>query len=595
MFRCWLRRAVNRASRRLPAVRCRPRLETLEGRHLPTSIFWAVDADGLWNVASNWIDDQGNHRLPSFNDDVYLDRPAGSFTITHAQSNDDTFNSIHATTAALVVSGGTVHARSTSNLDGPVTISGGMLASDSPTTANGAIQWTAGTIANDGPLTISGTLTLSGSDYKYLSGTIVNHGTIAQTGGDLIDGPSGRLHNEADGLFDLQSDANVVGNNGFTGDFTNMGTVLKSGGAGLSSVPALINQGGTIDVESGTLRLGGADKNQTSGGTFIVAAGADLDLTTGAHDGSYAGTYTGQGNGTVSVSKGTFLGTGSNGAILNFPDGMFRWSGGAINANTSFIVNTGSITLDGPDPKTLQRDLTNDGIIHLTDTGNFVLPSGVTLMNQADGVVSLESDASVLDSGGSYGTLQNIGYFVKSGGTGTSVFAANFSNNGGTLEVDTGTLAFGHDVLQTGGLALLAGGNLVVPNLNIQVGTLSGSGLIIGNVTNGGTLEVGGSGAAGTLTITGNYTQTASGILNIELGDPTQAEFDQLNIGGQATLGGTLNVILLGDYFAESGDSFRILTFGSLSGDFQVYNLPDISPFSLVPLKDNTSLTLVTQ
>jgi hypothetical protein len=274
---------------------------------------------------------------------------------------------------------------------------------------------------------------------------------------------------------------------------------------------------------------------------------------------------------------------------------MFHWMGGTFNASGSFIVNAGAITLDGPDSKTLNCNLTNSGTIHLTDTGNLVLPPFATLTNEAGAVFSLESDASILDSGGFSGLIQNVGSFIKSGGTGTTVYAATFSNSGGTLEVDSGTLAFSHDVLQTGGLTLLAGGNLVVPNLDIEVGTLSGSGQIIGNVTMNGTLEVGGSGAAGTLNITGSYTQTASGILNMELGDPTQGEFDQLNVGGKATLAGTLHVALLDDFFAEQGDSFQILTFASVSGDFDVYNLPDVSPFTLTHILDSTSLTLVVQ
>ena len=41
-------------------------------------------------------------------------------------------------------------------------------------------------------------------------------------------------------------------------------------------------------------------------------------------------------------------------------------------------------------------------------------------------------------------------------------------------------------------------------------------------------------------------------------------------------LGGTLNVVWLGDFCAEHGDRFDILDWQSLSGQFHTVNLPDL-------------------
>jgi hypothetical protein len=59
---------------------------------------------------------------------------------------------------------------------------------------------------------------------------------------------------------------------------------------------------------------------------------------------------------------------------------------------------------------------------------------------------------------------------------------------------------------------------LPLPAVNIQGGTLSGSGTIAGSLTNAGEVDLGSS--PGTLTINGNYTQTAAGALNLEVGGP---------------------------------------------------------------------------
>jgi hypothetical protein len=95
---------------------------------------------------------------------------------------------------------------------------------------------------------------------------------------------------------------------------------------------------------------------------------------------------------------------------------------------------------------------------------------------------------------------------------------------------------------------------------DIQGGTLAGSGTIDANVQNAGQVDVGGAGAAGLLIVTGNYTQTAAGTLNMKLGgyDPG-TKFDQLQIGGVARLAGTLNVTLLPDFTPEGDDFFQVI------------------------------------
>ena len=46
------------------------------------------------------------------------------------------------------------------------------------------------------------------------------------------------------------------------------------------------------------------------------------------------------------------------------------------------------------------------------------------------------------------------------------------------------------------------------------------------------------------------------------------------HIQGLATLAGTLTVVDLGGYSPPPGNSFTLLTFGSLSGTFDTVNLP---------------------
>jgi hypothetical protein len=79
-----------------------------------------------------------------------------------------------------------------------------------------------------------------------------------------------------------------------------------------------------------------------------------------------------------------------------------------------------------------------------------------------------------------------------------------------------------------------------------------------------------------TLTVNGNYTQSAGSTLQLNLLDPGHR--DVLHVTGQANFGGTLDVsFAVGAPNAQAGDIFDILDFGSASGAFSALNLPTLS------------------
>jgi hypothetical protein len=149
-------------------------------------------------------------------------------------------------------------------------------------------------------------------------------------------------------------------------------------------------------------------------------------------------------------------------------------------------------------------------------------------------------------------------------------------NAGGTLVINSGqTLTIDNgpedDIVNSG---LLNVNGTVTNNGSISGGTVSGTGTITGTAfTNKGTVAPGNS--AGKLTLSGTYTQTSAGVLNIEIGGTTvSTQYDQLSVGGASTLGGTLNVALIGGFTPSIGNTFTILDAASLSGTFATVNLP---------------------
>ena len=114
--------------------------------------------------------------------------------------------------------------------------------------------------------------------------------------------------------------------------------------------------------------------------------------------------------------------------------------------------------------------------------------------------------------------------------------------------------------------------------------------------TNNGTLSID-TGAAASLAISGNYTQTSTGALNVELGGTTAGTlYDQLNVSGTAVLAGSVNIALINGFTPSSGNTFQIMTFGSVSGTFATYNGTSLSNglLLLTPSQTATAVTLTT-
>jgi len=145
-------------------------------------------------------------------------------------------------------------------------------------------------------------------------------------------------------------------------------------------------------------------------------------------------------------------------------------------------------------------------------------------------------------------------------GSGTTTLLGGNSYSGATT-VDAGTL--------------LVDGSVSVSTVTVNAGgTLGGSGSVAKVNVNGGTVAPGGS--PGKLTIANNYSADANATLAIDIGGTTSGtQYDRLAVNHTATLGGTLDLSYVNDFTAAPGQSFVILTAGTLSGTFATVNFPD--------------------
>jgi hypothetical protein len=295
--------------------------------------------------------------------------------------------------------------------------------------------------------------------------------------------------------------------------------------------------------------------------------------------------------------------------------GLFHWQDSTLAGPAgSSLTAQGGILVDAPGSHLDGRTVNNVATATITGAaGGLGGGDGAVWNNLTGSTLDLQGDSSM--GGCCIGdwavTVNNAGTITKSSGSGTSLFYGTL-NNAGSVIVQQGTLALGNatnsrtvtvasgaalgtgNYSQTGGATVLNGATLAGGPIIISGGVLAGTGTINANVTSGGQVIPGGTGAAGVLTISGSYTQTATGSLNIELGGSTAGnQYDQLVVSGAASLGGALNIATIGSFTPALSNTFQVLTFGSSSGNFATYNGPSLaSGMFLDPVFNATSLTL---
>ncbi|HSV12810.1 MAG TPA: hypothetical protein VLI90_01025, partial [Tepidisphaeraceae bacterium] len=394
--------------------------------------------------------------------------------------------------------------------------------------------------------------------------------------------------------------------------------INMSSAAGNLSISSFTNQG-TLTDSAGTVTLGGPWANS---GTIVVNnAAATLNL---------GGTFSKVG--TINHSAGTvnLMGTGTINGTLAFTaaTGSWKMAGGTlVNATLSFAGGASLVlTSSGGtfNHVTLGSDLTFGNNGQITVVKGLLLNSHtITLASTAayTGIIFNDSAAQSLSGPGQVifaGTSPNTDFFNCYGaaaipvtlGSGVTISAAGglIQNLGGAtaglinaaaITVTTGTLTLNGSLTNKGTL-FAKGGNIVdngaelvnsgtilvatghsltmaVPTAtltNSGGGVLSGTGTIVApTVINSATVSPGapltpGTAAAGKLTITGNFTQTASGTLRAELGGTAGGAFDVLAVSGTAALAGLLDVYTFNGFHPAKGNVFGVMTYKSHTGAF---------------------------
>ena len=488
-------------------------------------------------------------------------------------------------TGGTTISGGTLqigNGGESGSIIGDV-VNNGILALDRSDSVSfaGAISGTGSLVSLGG-----GIFTLEGIN-SYSGPTLVSAGTL-QAGAVGALSPNSAF--TVNGSVDLNGNSNAIGSLAGSGMVINNGArpaILTAGGNGTSTLyTGRLVDGtstlGLIKAGSGTLILSGA--NAYSGGTVVSAGvlqignggfsgsitGDVSDIATLAFNRSDAFTFGGVVSGPGGLSQlgpGTLILTGNNlyTGVTTIGAGILQVGNGGTTGAISgeSIINNAVLAFNRSDSITYNGVISGSGVTLKDGAGTLIL----TGANTYSGGTLINSGTLRLGNGGASGSI--VGPVVNNG-----ILAFNRSD----------AVSFGGPISGTGsveqdgaGTTTLSGVNTYAGGTTVNAGTLTVNGpqaLGVGNlVLNGGILNT----DPQSIRVRGDYTQHAGGTLQLHLASANPGQYDSLIVGGNAALGGTLQVISLG-FSPKAGNQLTLVsTGGVVSGRFARF----LEPFTL--------------
>ncbi|HEV2755652.1 MAG TPA: hypothetical protein VG318_07730, partial [Actinomycetota bacterium] len=354
---------------------------------------------------------------------------------------------------------------------------------------------------------------------------------------------------------------------------------------------------GTLDWTGGEMK--------SFGSTYVAETGRlNIPTTSGSSNHELGSNFALVNDGTLAVGAGEGANLGADFHIYN--NGTFTWEAGyygeLAGSSTGLISNSGTFVKTGYD-RGVYVPMENDGTIRV-DTGmtihtrfrsysrtksilkegEYVLKAPLKIINletfsRNAARITLDGPTAVLADNAGVNALRGLtrnaggGRITLKNGATLSTLAA--VRNAGKITVEAGSTLTTPGYTQVRGATVVDGSTATLavgtsPGMSITGGSLRGTGVVQGNVTNSGGSVMPGGAAPGQLSVQGSYTQTSLGSLDLDVGG--LSSYDSLSVTGTAALGGRLGLLSSTSYAPVLGDAFTFLTYSSQTGAFASFS-----------------------
>ena len=407
------------------------------------------------------------------------------------------------------------------------------------------------TILNDSTIVnTGGTIEAQKNSTVILSGK-VSGGTLTTSGNGTVQSQNGTL----DGTTNTPTNAGMLDVNGydlfFQGTINNTGTISLSGNSCvIMNQPSTLTGTGTLKMASTTCIFGSglrfSNKSTIQGAGTIGDSNPMPIANTGIIQANNqtsplfinSGTYGFTNMGQLIASAHSTLNL--QGLFNNLSNGILTGGTylvtGTLGVQNSVVTNAANITLTGAAAEISNTNTSTNALATLTS-------------NASAGILSLQGGQMLTTKG-------------------------NLSN-AGTITVGTASnLRVSGSYTQTAGKTTVDGTLTAPTGLLLQNGTLQGQGTISSAITSHATVIAGDSTArAGKLTVTGSYSEVATGALDVAIGGHNVGtQYSQLAVSNGSSLNGTLNIRLINSFVPSIGSVFTILTANHVTGKFSTVN-----------------------
>ncbi len=350
------------------------------------------------------------------------------------------------------------------------------------------------------------------------------------------------LHILPSGILTVEEGSIII--SAFTGRVLNEGLLQKTAGNGTFTISTSFeNDGGTINVDSGSMMLSGG--TILTNGQYNVNPNGFLELNN-LNTHAVNGTLTGQLDGPFVVNGGgLFVGNGGTNFLDFSGPSRVEWRGGVLSASTAsgtVLVNRGKINYNLIGTQQIQLSggviLRNEGDIFFNGNVNdFSINQNSIFENSELGVITM-SDGSATSGG----PFTNTGLIQKTTGAGSANIGRLTNNAPGVVNVKVGNVSF---VASYEGNGLITGDGSVSPIEFTEIaGTIAPGDNGVGTLDYNNTFE---------------FDSTAECVYQIEINGTTPgSEHDVFTINAPAQLNGSFDIQL--GFAPQLNDEFVVIT-----------------------------------